>query len=796
MKKQVAVLIQLMAIFLLAAAMEAAAGQMPSVDVKVLEISAVGQVKVSFAGSQTTVREGQRAGKWTLMAVVPAGPRRESRYAVLEDFHEMRGSLLFMDASGAQVVLPKSLEPTFAQQSGLYLGRKLDEVMNSGRDLLGEAILAAPSDPSFDEIAACFPPISKMKTYTFVGVRDNLDKVGFNYGGRTSHFDAAAYLPQINRVRDHGRVWDGLVGGWLPVVRFVYPEESGNWSELIAYAPMRMENHNNQIQPVWYRVSRIEDGELKWVHYFDSYHPFPPRGESPAAPFYEELLAMRAGWNKALEEAMTIEIPDQRLANMARHSLVRGMITRMGVEPRYGVFDKDYGGNEHAGFPDTFNTDTLALQEWGILSLAGRYIDNYFGKYVRDDGSILYRGPETGQYGRMLTVTAEYANYSGNDQLLLRLRRRIDSVTRLLLALREKALRLSPADPSYGMIAGWSEADACLDPEPSRYMQPYFSNSTEAARGFRDLGLVWERIARKAVQPELAAWGRRLVRESEALNGDIQKAISRSILKDQDPVCLPAIAGVTLPFHSAVARDPLDPQFRSYRAYMEMLYSGNLTRDQVEMVVKYRAGHRDTILGIPTAYGYNTHELAGFLSYGHGYGLIQHDYIREYLLTLYSIMAHQYTRGTWTAPETRNIDPDRSATPYCVPAQMVVPMMTRWMLVFEDPYSNTMWLAKATPRSWLEDGKRIAVTGAPTRWGRIGFSARSFLRSLRIEVEVDLPAEPFDASVKVRLRVPERRQIRSVTVNNRPWKQFDPQEETITLPYKSSGKSSLAVSYQ
>jgi hypothetical protein len=557
-----------------------------------------------------------------------------------------------------------------------------------------------------------------------------------------------------------------------------------------------MENHNNQIQPVWYRVSRIEDGELKWVRYFDSYHPFPPRGESPAAPFYEELLAMRAGWNKALEEAMTIEIPDQRLANMARHSLVRGMITRMGVEPRYGVFDKDYGGNEHAGFPDTFNTDTLALQEWGILSLAGRYIDNYFGKYVRDDGSILYRGPETGQYGRMLTVTAEYANYSGNDQLLLRLRRRIDSVTRLLLALREKALRLSPADPSYGMIAGWSEADACLDPEPSRYMQPYFSNSTEAARGFRDLGLVWERIARKAVQPELAAWGRRLVRESEALNGDIQKAISRSILKDQDPVCLPAIAGVTLPFHSAVARDPLDPQFRSYRAYMEMLYSGNLTRDQVEMVVKYRAGHRDTILGIPTAYGYNTHELAGFLSYGHGYGLIQHDYIREYLLTLYSIMAHQYTRGTWTAPETRNIDPDRSATPYCVPAQMVVPMMTRWMLVFEDPYSNTMWLAKATPRSWLEDGKRIAVTGAPTRWGRIGFSARSFLRSLRIEVEVDLPAEPFDASVKVRLRVPERRQIRSVTVNNRPWKQFDPQEETITLPYKSSGKSSLAVSYQ
>ncbi len=31
---------------------------------------------------------------------------------------------------------------------------------------------------------------------------------------------------------------------------------------------------------------------------------------------------------------------------------------------------------------------------------------------MRDDGSILYRGPETGQYGRMLTVAALHARYS------------------------------------------------------------------------------------------------------------------------------------------------------------------------------------------------------------------------------------------------------------------------------------------------------------------------------------------------------------------------------------------------
>jgi hypothetical protein len=325
-------------------------------------------------------------------------------------------------------------------------------------------------------------------------------------------------------------------------------------------------------------------------------------------------------------------------------------------------------------------------------------------------------------------------------------------------------------------------------------MQPYFSNSTEAARGFRDLGQVWVKIGKQMNRSDLVSWGEQLIHESEELRADLEKAISRSLLHENEETILPSIAGVKEPFHVVVPRDNTDPQYRSYRAYMEMMYSGILTKEQVEWIVAYRAKHHDTILGVPTAYGFKTGDLAGFLSYGHGYGLIQHDKTREALLLMYSVMAHQYTRGTWTAPETRPVFLDDPAAPYCTPAQLVVALMTKWILVFEDPMSETLWLGKAVPRKWLENGKATSISAAPTRWGRVGFSMVSHLTQGQIVATVDLPVK-FGAVAKLRLRAPGKRQLKSVSVNGKEWKGFDAGEETVTIPPGLSGKVRIVGSY-
>ena len=765
--------------FVISACLLAFASDLPAQTIKLLRIPDANSAELSDGRTAHVIHTGARFANWTLMAVA-SEPLSLDPFAVLEDFTTQTGHLAIVDTHGIRFDLPKTAEPTWADPAKLYNGHKLEEVINSASDLLGDEILSRPGDPDYDTITPLIPPIQKINTYSFVGTPNTADKVGFTYGGRSPDFDPAPYDDAIRKIRDDGRVLDGIVGGWLPILRFVYPESPDKWTEMITFAPFRTVNRNSRIQPVWYRIVHVENGSVKWTRYVDSYHPFPPRTDYDPRLFYRDLISLRAGWQKILSPAMKISVPDARLQNMAQLSLVREMMTRISDYPKYGVVDRDYGGSEHDGFPDTFTVDTTAMLEWGLIDTAGRYIDNYLGKFVRDDGSLLYRGPETGQYGRMLAVLAQYVNYGGDPALLVRHRTRIDGITRLLLGMREKAKQLPRENPAYGMLAGWSEADASLDPDPPRYMQPYFSNSAEAAQGFRDLGNVWSRIGKQRHSPDLVNWGERLVRESTGLQSDLQTSISRSLLHDGTEAILPTIAGVKEPFHVVVPRDPTDPQFRSYRAYMEMMYSGLTTKEEAEQIVSYRRTHHDIILGIPTAYGYKTGAVAGFLAYGHAYGLIQHDMSREALLLLYSIMAHQYTRGTWTAPETRPVFDNSPAAPYCTPAQLVVPLMAKWLLVFEDPNSDILWFGKSMPERWLEDGQKVSISDAPTRFGRVAFTTESHLAVNRIEATLTLPPA-FKATAKLRLRVPGQRKLTSVTLNGKKWKDFTP-EGIITIP--------------
>ena len=112
----------------------------------------------------------------------------------------------------------------------------------------------------------------------------------------------------------------------------------------------------------------------------------------------------------------------------------------------------------------------------------------------------------------------------------------------------------------------------------------------------------------------------------------------------------------------------------------------------------------------------------------------------------------------------------------------------RGMLVFET--GGSLWLARATPRSWLEEGKRIAVRSAPTHFGRVSYEITSDVDRGRIAARVEMPSRERPSSVLLRLRHPRGAPMVGVSVDGRSSGDFDPKEETVRL---GSGPGTITV---
>ena len=103
----------------------------------------------------------------------------------------------------------------------------------------------------------------------------------------------------------------------------------------------------------------------------------------------------------------------------------------------------------------------------------------------------------------------------------------------------------------------------------------------------------------------------------------------------------------------------------------------------------------------------------------------------------------------------------------------------RSLLVWED--GNALWLAKATPRHWLEQGKKISVKNAPTYFGTVAYEIVSDVDNGKITATVEMPAaiRPSPSCCDFVIRKPPP--IQGVTVNGQPWPDFNAVKEVIYL---------------
>lgn len=707
----------------------------------------------------------------------------EGPWRVVEDLRHPDGDLVLIHDDVA-CVLGKRTEACYSETDTPYFGMKLADVALAEADLLADHLLAH-GEPDEAQVRLAAPPVAsqlnpedyygRLPWTSFVGTRQGQDTMPVYTSGSTRTYHADQTFAELHDARLVARRREGLLGGWLPAVHKVVPLGEGRWYDVLVFADVDADDRF--VVQTWHRTALVEHGAMRQVSYGHSYPSYPPRRQPPEpAAFYAALLRFHDDWQAALADAATTTLPAPGWSDMPRFAFARELVVRPGGGyPKYGAVDRDYAGNEYDGFQDTFTSSLYANLEWGRFEQAAAVLDGYFSDFVFDDGMINMRGAETAQFGLTLSLLARYLHYTGDDALLRKHRGKIEATAQLLLELHDESLKLPKHAPGHGLIHGWNESDACLFPDPSLWWKPYYANSAMASRGLDDIAAVWSQLGGQDAQAKL--WTHR----AAMLRAQTVETLRANVRHDLTPPYVGPLPGVKLTFREALATEHPSEQQWPHRAYAELLQADVLPDDLAHLVIDAMRGHGATSLGIVAniaPVSPNGRDILGFISYGYAQQLLRLGRIDEYLLFLYAHRHHDHTPGSWTAGEVSDISGGMPL--FCMPAQMTIPLLLRWALVFDDSAGETLFLGRAVPRAWLAAGA-VGIDAAPTRWGRTGFQLVVDASGGHLDGWVNLPDRGTPGEIWLSLRVPAGKRLGEVRIDGQPVPATDRREDAVRL---------------
>jgi hypothetical protein len=148
---------------------------------------------------------------------------------------------------------------------------------------------------------------------------------------------------------------------------------------------------------------------------------------------------------------------------------------------------------------------------------------------------------------------------------------------------------------------------------------------------------------------------------------------------------------------------------------------------------------------------------------------------------LYSSLNHATPLYTWC--EERGLEPGAKKTSgdrQHLWTPVAVLRLLRDAMVMEQ--GDRLHLGLGTARSWLQQGKTVGVSEAPTHFGTVTYRIDSDLKNRTLRAEVHPTWRRIPREIVLHLRHPQRARIRNVTVNGRPSQEFDAEKELVRLP--------------
>jgi hypothetical protein len=478
---------------------------------------------------------------------------------------------------------------------------------------------------------------------------------------------------------------------------------------------------------------------------------------APAAPsqpwqldalrYREARTSVGAYWRARLEQGARFDVPERAVMDAERALLVQNLE----LSWRYSI------GNayEEASFPESLD-QAQVMAELGFESI---------GEAIVRVSLTRRQTPYPGwTMGEKLLAAAVCDRLSGDHRFLA-------GVTPALL--------------------GYVDALAHRQQPGGLLMPEQFSSDIKTpVYGLHAQAVAWEGLLaiasawRGAGQPRYAE---RAERVAARLAPALRRAVARSQRRLDD-------GSLFLPMRLDSVEEPYDTVTESREgSYWNLVAPYALASGlfppgsaQARGALRYVLSHGSRLLGMVRAsafslYGPDARPVRSGTDQVYGVNmsrfLASEDEAGQLVLSLYGQLAAGMTPGTFVAGEAASVAPLdglRYRAMYLPPNATANDsfLETLRLMLVQDPPSS-LRLGFATPRGWLDAGKRVEVTGAPTRFGPVSYS----LDASAHEVRVQLDAPPRARKLLLRLRLPAGRHIASVA----PRRAFDRATGTIDL---------------
>lgn len=500
-----------------------------------------------------------------------------------------------------------------------------------------------------------------------------------------------------------------------------------------------------------------------------------------AASFDEALAWFRASWDQTLDSAVQLEVPEPRVGRMLRAVLAQIFINGDGDIMRYGSEPSVYR-EELYGIEEGYAMLALALLGFGRDAqryLDGTYLRRDFLKKVEvyktyADRHQQYRNGVVPHYAVSVYRLTRDKDWIRKHVSLLR------ECAEWTIAQRRRTMTPGQDKPLHrGLLPRWSYGGDISEVQ----CYPLYANYC-CWRGLVDTAWLLAELGE-------AETAQRYAHEARQYRAALDRAVEGSYRKEHRPPFLPLQLYADRPdvqrdYYQLFAGclldlEPFEKDSRHFRWIADFLEADNRT---FCFLPRFR---RDVGPGGLDAL------------YGKGYLLakLHEDEVQDFLLGFYAFLAFNMDHETFASRETNLLyasDLHLRST-YEVPemsdplpcSSAVALHLLRHMLVTEEragpgEYSGNLLLLPAVPRAWLSDGKTIRMAKAPTHFGPVSLEVRSAVNSGRIEIQLDPPRRDPCHAIKLRVRHPEGRPIRSVTVDGKPWPDVDPTGPWIVLP--------------